>query len=1052
MPRARNNLSKSQATTDNAVTAIKHAAKRKNIPPAGLEAQGVVQEAPKFRYEYNPHLPPELRSATDATQADKLPELLATARQRALSADEAQVLAEALRRHEPWLEWSGKREKPWFEVEPVALHMHERVSTQAILRVLAREDVERDLFADPQHDYAKAVQFYQHDVDWANRMILGDSLQIMASLVRREDLAGKVQMIYLDPPYGIKFASNFQPQLGQRDVKDREQDLTREPETVKAYRDTWTLGIHSYLAYLRDRLAMARELLADSGSIFVQISDENLHRVRCVMDEVFGVSNCCSIISFRKTASRATNLLAEENDYLLWYAKDKQQVKFRRLLAAKNLSELRSYKYLVSDDATASQSISADERADLSSVPAGWGFAQLSFAVSQDPGKPEERIFQFRGRPFDCGGHRHWKTKNPDGLNRLAGAARLVGLASQLNYVRYFTDSGYAPFGNTWSDTGSAGFSNADPKIYVVQTDTQVISRCLLMTTDPGDLVLDPTCGSGTAAYVAEQWGRRWITCDSSRVALALAKHRLMTAKFDYHELRPLSAEDAARNPHGTWLADPTGTIPGKATFQCKTVPHITLKSIARNTSLDPIFAKHEPILAEKLEKLNREMAKVGAALKERQVQKLIAKHREQGATAVTDADIRRWLLPDAQPALIKSIPGRSPLRSVTPKQAEAYRAAIPKSGWKDWEVPFDTDSDWPKALQEALTAYRAAWRTKMDEMNACISANAQMEELVDKPEVVKGVVRVSGPFTMEGVIAVEDGPDSPIGGAPDELDAFDGEAAVANAEAHLDKILRLLKASGVDFPGNKNMKLDRLDPLTGASLIHAEGEWINGDKQERHVAVSVGPEVGNVAAMQVEEVIRDANRKGYDDVVFAGFGFDAAAQDAIESGSHPKLRLHMALIRPDVAMGDLLKTQPGSQLFTVFSAPRVKGPTKQGDGEFTVEVQGMDVYDPVSNTLYPTDKERIAAWFLDTDYDGRTFCICQAFFPDKSKWAKLAKALGDAGVVEEDAFEALSGLTSLPFPRPARLGKGEAWRVAVKVIDPRGNEGMRVIQISDRY
>ena len=497
------------ANGGDAIASYKNPAKRKNLPPAGLEAQGVLKDAPKIRYEYNPHLPPVLRSATDTTGADKLPELLATARQRALSADEARLLADALRRHEPWLEWSGKREKPWFEVEPVALHMHERVSTQAILRVLAREDVERDLFADPQHEYAQAVQFYQHDVDWANRMILGDSLQVMASLARREDLAGRVQMIYLDPPYGIKFASNFQPQLGQRDVKDREQDLTREPEMVKAYRDTWTLGIHSYLAYLRDRLAMARELLADSGSIFVQISDENLHRVRCVMDEVFGVTNCCSIISFRKTASRATNLLAEENDYLLWYAKDKQQVKFRRVLAEKDLSELKSYKYLVSDDATAAQAISADERADLTNVPNGWGFAQLSFAVSQDPGKLAERIFQFRGRQFDCGSHRHWKTKNPDGLKRLAGAARLIGLASQLNYVRYFSDSGYAPFGNTWSDTGSAGFSNADPKIYVVQTDTQVIARCLLMTTDPGDLVLDPTCGSGTTAFVAEQWGDR---------------------------------------------------------------------------------------------------------------------------------------------------------------------------------------------------------------------------------------------------------------------------------------------------------------------------------------------------------------------------------------------------------------------------------------------------------------------------------------------------------------------------------------------------------------
>ena len=234
------------------------------------------------------------------------------------------MLEEALKRHEPWLEWSGKRERPWFEVDPVALHMHERVSTQAILRVLAREDVQRDMFADPQQDYAKAVQFYRHDVDWANRMILGDSLQVMASLARREDLAGKVQMIYIDPPYGISFRSNFQPRLGHRDVKDREKDLTREPEMVKAYRDTWTLGVHSYLAYLRDRLAMARELLSDSGSIFVQIGDENMHRVRCLMDEVFGAENFRCIIAFRTTTGKASSGLDVTCDFLLWYSRSDQ--------------------------------------------------------------------------------------------------------------------------------------------------------------------------------------------------------------------------------------------------------------------------------------------------------------------------------------------------------------------------------------------------------------------------------------------------------------------------------------------------------------------------------------------------------------------------------------------------------------------------------------------------------------------------------------------------------------------------------------------------------
>ena len=275
---------------------------------------------------------------------------------------------------------------------------------------------------------------------------------------------------------------------------------------------------------------------------------------------------------------------------------------------------------------------------------------------------------------------------------------------------------------------------------------------------------------------------------------------------------------------------------------------------------------------------------------------------------------------------------------------------------------------------------------------------------------------------------------------------------SVANVEAHLDKMIRLLKASGVDFPGNKNLKFQRLDPTAGTALVHAEGEWLNGADGTRAVAVSIGPEAGNVTAMQVEEVVRYANRAGYDDVVFAGFGFDAAAQDAIQNSAHPKLRLHMALINPDAAMGDLLKTQPGSQIFTVFSAPRVRGPIRSDSDEYVVEVEGMDVYDPVSNTIHPTDKQRIAAWFLDTDYDGRTFCICQVFFPDNSKWSKLARALGGKGLVDEGAFKKLSGLTSLPFPRPSRLGKVETWRIAVKIIDPRGNEGLRVLTMNEEY
>ncbi|MCU0784452.1 MAG: site-specific DNA-methyltransferase [Verrucomicrobia bacterium] len=1047
------------AAAGESVASYKYPSKRKNNPPAGLAAQGVLKDAPKIRYEYNPHLPPALRSATDAPSSDELPELLAASRKRALSSEEAKTLSVALRKHEPWLEWSGKREKPWFEVEPVALHIHERVSTQAILRVVAREDVQRDLFADPQQSYAQAVQFYQHDVDWANRMILGDSLQVMASLARREDLAGKVQMIYLDPPYGIKFASNFQPQLGQRDVKDREQDLTREPEMVKAYRDTWTLGIHSYLAYLRDRLTMAKELLADTGSIFVQISDENLHRVRCLMDEVFGPNNFCCGVKFFKTTSQTAKLLPQTMDHLLWYAKDIEKVKTRPVFLEKDMQAALAVSYDRIEEANGHRrTLGKDERAEIGKIlESGARLLALDNLISQSGGESTQFKVEFEGGTFApaTGG---WKT-NADGMNRLMFAGRLGRKGDRLRFARFFHDFVVTPVSDVWDDTVLGGFIG-DEKLYVVQTTPKVIERCLLMTTDPGDLVLDPTCGSGTTAYVAEQRGRRWITCDTSRVALALARQRLMTARFLFYGLRELSAEDLDRNKHGEWIAEtgedgkPTGR---RLTFKCKTVPHITLKSIARNTSLDPIFAKHEPLLAERLKELNAQLKHVTTEVRQKLAGKLAEKQKRDGKKSITEADRRRWVLPTGRAG--------SPLPAADANDERRARSDAPYHGWREWEAPFDTDPDWPKPLRDALTAYRAEWRAKMDEVNACIAANAEMEELVDKPEVVGGVVRVSGPFTMEGVIAVEDGLATPIGGAPEELENFGSrrrEEADApdvrlvtsaatepqNTEAHLDKILRLLKASGVDFSGNKNQKFTRLEPATGALLLHAEGEWANGDKKERRVAVSVGPEVGNVTAYQVEEAVRAANRRGYDDLVFAGFGFDAAAQAIIEEASHPNLRVHMALIRPDVAMGDLLKTQPGSQLFTVFSAPRVTKPEKQPDGQFVLEVEGMDVYDPVSNTLFPTDKERIAAWFLDSDYDGRTFCICQAFFPDKSKWDKLAKALGATGAVAEEAFEALSGLRSLPFPKPPRLKKGEKWQVAVKVIDPRGNEGLRVVMM----
>jgi adenine-specific DNA-methyltransferase len=342
---------KQKSTTAPADNALKNVsdyrfpeATRKNNPPAKIAAEGHVPLIPKAEYLYSPRRPPELRF--DPTgRADELPELLAKATKQKLTEAEAGALAEALRVHEPSLEWAGKRETRSFAVDPVALHIHERVSAQAILRVAAREDVNRSLFADPEQEYNEAVQFYKHDVDWSNRLILGDSLQVMSSLARREDLAGKLQMVYMDPPYGIRFRSNFQPEIGRREVSDRDSDLTREPEMVKAYRDTWRLGLHSYLAYLRDRVLVARELLSDSGSMFIQIGDENVHRVRSMLDETFGRDGFLSQISVKKTTGASGELLSGVTDYVLWYAKDRTKLKYRPLFLAKTAGRAGAGQY-----------------------------------------------------------------------------------------------------------------------------------------------------------------------------------------------------------------------------------------------------------------------------------------------------------------------------------------------------------------------------------------------------------------------------------------------------------------------------------------------------------------------------------------------------------------------------------------------------------------------------------------------------------------------------------------------------------------------------------
>ena len=371
--------------------------------------------------------------------------------------------------------------------------------------------------------------------------------------------------------------------------------------------------------------------------------------------------------------------------------------------------------------------------------------------------------------------------------------------------------------------------------------------------------------------------------------------------------------------------------------------------------------------------------------------------------------------------------------------EPEQRRWLLPEEDLQEWEVPFDTDPDWPEALQVALEAYRAAWRGKMDEVNATIAASAPQETLYDQPKVVSNVLRVSGPFTIEGVQPAEETLDveSPIGGAPEELETFAAEDEPTNAEAYLEKMIRLLRQDGVRFPNNRVIQFERLEALPN-SILHAEGEWGNGEGMRR-VAVAFGPQYGPITARQVEQSLREAYRRGYDDMVFAGFTFDGAAQAAIQDDPDPRVRCHLAHIRPDVNMGDLLKDTPSSQLFTVFGLPRLEL-EDAGDGEWVVEMAGVDIYDPLSNTIRATKADKVAAWFLDSDYDGRTFCITQAFFPDSTAWSKLARAL--RSVVDPERFAAFAGTRSLPFQA------GEHKRIAVKVIDPRGNEVMRVMHL----
>ncbi|MCF3578537.1 site-specific DNA-methyltransferase [Planktothrix agardhii] len=563
-------------------------------PDIGVEPQ-FKKKKPPATYRYDSSLSPALD--WDDNPAREQAESLIAEILEAEDLETAKVAAKKLKAlSQPFLNWTGKAERLSFDVPSLPLFVHERLSTRAIIETLKSHktgghQLVLDLFSDPQWSITDQIlKAYEYQDKWVNRMILGDSLVVMNSLVQYEGMGGKVQMIYIDPPYGVKFGSNFQPFVRKQTVThNQDDDFTREPEMVQAYRDTWELGLHSYLTYLRDRLLLARELLTDSGSVFVQISDENVHHIRELMDEVFGEENFVSQINFQTTSGFETNTIATLGDFLLWYSKNKQNLKVKKLFQEqKTIPGKGNARWLLFPNGSY-RGVSAAEKRGESVIPEGVRFYKPGDLSSQGVAK-EKQPFEFQGKVYFPPSNSHWKANYPEGMNKLAQANRIHVASNSIQYRRFADDFPYQQIGNIWTDTLTGSFT--DEKLYIVQTNIKVIERCLLMTTDPGDLVLDLTCGSGTTGYVAEQWGRRWITCDVSRVPLALARQRLLTATFPYYELK-----DESKGPSGGFVYKRKQNNKGEEVGGI--VPHITLKSIANNEPPD------EEILVDRPEQIN---------------------------------------------------------------------------------------------------------------------------------------------------------------------------------------------------------------------------------------------------------------------------------------------------------------------------------------------------------------------------------------------------------------------------------------------------------------
>jgi adenine-specific DNA-methyltransferase len=815
---------------------------------------------------------------------------------------------------DPQLVWKGKDEQDQqpLAIPAVPIYIQEKIHPHAIIdqvRAQAQKhgEPQAELFSDFNGiKFEDLIDFYRHKdgVNWSNRMILGDSLLVMTSLAEKEGLKGKVQMIYIDPPYGIKFGSNWQVSTRKRDVKDgKAEDLTRQPEQIRAFRDTWKLGIHSYLAYLRDRLVVARELLTESGSIFVQIGDENVHLVRNVMDEVLGSENFCKLIPFQKTSGQESKIIASTLDYLIWYAKKIEIVKFRHLFQEREIGEKSLDRYdqlLLTDYST--RRLAPHEIA-TGNLPSESKRYQLA-ALYSDGASQGEQEFEFEGKTYFPRAGTHWKT-TVKGLRKLDLAKRIEIMGSVLRYRRFSDDFPVIPLTDRW-DSVQLGTE----KNYVVETAPKVIERCLLMTTDPGDLVLDPTCGSGTTAYVAEQWGRRWITIDTSRVALALARTRLMAAKFPYYILVD-SAEGMMKEAEITGQVPPASLAKNendiKKGFVYKRVPHITLKSIANNEEIDAIHAKWQ----EKLEPIRQELNRL------------------------LDKNWQDWEIP-------RELPIESPQSEIRNPHSEWWRllrerqkeidAAIAKRA--DTELLYDQPYEDNKRIRvsgpftvESLSPHRVL-STEEERPAAEVQAqkeasNGQFETMIIDNLKKAGVQNTRKNERLKF----------------DRLEPFAGTWLHAAGEyTEKDKTKRVAISIGPEHGtvGPEFVREAAKEAVRGAGFDLLVVCGFAFDAHASETAQEFTPELP----------VRKENR--------------VAEATTVQYG---KLPVMLARMNPDLAMGDeLLKKTGAGNLFMVFGEPDINI-KKQKDEKLVIEIKGVDVYDPTTGQIRSSSTDDIACW-----------------------------------------------------------------------------------------